>query len=338
MEKSVQVLQTNEIILHFLASFSLNEKYKLLGDFENFVYEVYKEEQPYILRITHSSHRELESLYAEIEWLNFLHNQGIQVSTPIPSINGKYVELITAKDQSIFYACLFTKASGEPINIREMPIQDKLFYSWGRTIGKMHSATKKYVPSPLIKKRPQWDEDELLNVEKYFPETEVVEKENAKQLIEQIHALPKDRDNYGLIHSDIHSGNFYYDGSSIHVFDFDDCCYHWLVSDMAIPLYYSCLSRYTAEQEEERELFGRLFMQAFLQGYQSVNELPKDWELQLPLFLMLRDITLYSVLNKKVAPADRTDRVNRMLAEIKLRINQKKSIVNINFLFHKQER
>ncbi|MBY0120912.1 phosphotransferase [Bacillus sp. S/N-304-OC-R1] len=334
MEKSVEVLKTEEIMVHFLKTFSLNDEYKLLGDFENFVYEVYKDEEPYILRITHSSHRELEDLYAEIEWVNYLSGHGIQVSTAIQSIQGKYVEFCTAQDQSMFYASLFSKASGEPVNIREVSIRADLFSAWGQTIGQMHKATRKYVPSPLIKKRPQWDEDELLNIEKYFSEEDIVEKENAKELIAQIQGLPKNIENFGLIHSDIHSGNFFFDERGIHVFDFDDCCYHWFVSDIAIPLYYSCLSRFSADQTLEREEFGRSFMQAFLDGYRSVCDLPQNWEQQLPLFLMLRDITLYSVLNKKIDPADLTEWEKGMLKEIRLRINQKKSIVNLNSVPH----
>ncbi|WP_066289769.1 phosphotransferase enzyme family protein [Bacillus sp. FJAT-29937] len=327
MEKSVEVLHTKEILIHFLKSFSLEDEYKLLGDFENFVYEVYKEGKPYILRITHSSHRELENLYAEIEWVNYLYKQGISVSTAFESINGKFVEFISAVDQSVFYGSLFSKASGE--QVKAFPVNNDLFSAWGKQIGKIHAATKKYESSPLIKQRPHWYEDELLNVEKYFPETETVARQNAIELVEKIKSLPIDKDNYGLIHSDIHAGNIFYDGRSIHVFDFDDCCYHWLVSDIAIPLYYSCLSSFTANEINKREEFGRLFMDAFLAGYKKENNLPNGWEEQLPLFLMLRDITLYSVFNKKIAPEDRNERVIRLMDEIKTRIIQKISIVNV---------
>ncbi|MEH7344049.1 phosphotransferase [Bacillus sp. JJ1532] len=329
MEKSVEVLHTKEIMIHFLKSFSLEDEYKLLGDFENFVYEVYKEGKPYILRITHSSHRELENLYAEIEWVNYLYQQGINVSTAFESINGKFVEFISAEDQSVFFGSLFSKATGKPVKTKENPFNNDLLSTWGKQIGKMHTATKKYVSSPLIKKRPHWYEDELLNVEKYFPATETIARQNAIELLEKIKSIPVDSDNYGLIHTDIHAGNFFYDGSSIHVFDFDDCCYHWLVSDIAIPLYYSCLSSFTAKEINEREEFGRLFIDAFLAGYKTENNLPHGWEEQMPLFLMLRDITLYSVFNKKIAPEDRNERVIRLMDEIKSRIEQKKSIVNI---------
>ncbi|WNS76966.1 phosphotransferase [Bacillus sp. DTU_2020_1000418_1_SI_GHA_SEK_038] len=332
MEKYVGVLRTKEIMIHFLKSFSLEDEYKLLGDFENFVYEVYKEGKPYILRITHSSHRELEDLYAEIEWVNYLSKQGLNVPTLFQSINGKFVEFIPANDESVFFGSLFSKASGEPVKMKDNSINKDLFSAWGKQIGKMHSATKNYMPSPLIKKRPHWYEDELLDIEKHFPTTETTAIQNAIDLLEQIKTLPIESDNYALIHTDIHAGNFFYDGNSIHVFDFDDCCYHWLVSDIAIPLYYSCLSSFTTDEVNEREEFGRLFIDAFLAGYETECNLPHGWEQQLPLFLMLRDVTLYSVFNKKIAPEDRNERIISLIDEIKSRIEQKKSIVNINFI------
>lgn len=327
MERSVAVLHTKEIISHFLQCFSLDEEYKLLGDFENFVYEVYKDGNAFILRVTHSSHRNLENLYAEIEWVNYLYEEGINVSTAYQSINGKYVEFISAEDKSVFYASLFSKASGAPVKIQEEKNNKALFFAWGKTIGKMHTATKKYIPSPLITKRPHWDEDELLDVEKYFPSSEILAKQNAEELIERVRSLPINNENYGLIHTDIHSGNFFYDGCSIQVFDFDDCSYQWLVSDIAIPLYYSTLSSYSSIEAKERNEFGHLFLKEFINGYKTECNLPHEWEEQLPLFLKLRDITLYSVLNKKIAPENRTERIIDMLEEIKIRIEQKKSII-----------
>ena len=51
-------------------------------------------------------------------------------------------------------------------------------------------------------------------------------------------SLPKDDDCYGLIHADIHQGNFFVDeNDNITIFDFDDCHYHWFAYDLAVPLF-----------------------------------------------------------------------------------------------------
>ncbi|WP_269083013.1 phosphotransferase enzyme family protein [Sporosarcina globispora] len=145
---------------------------------------------------------------------------------------------------------------------------------------------------------------------------------HTKDLLNQLQLLPKHINNFGLIHTDIHSGNFFYDGNEIHIFDFDASCYHWFLSDIAIPQYYSLLYKFKKEDPAEMKIFGKLFLDSFLGGYQMENELPSDFDKQLPLFLRLRDITLYSVLHKKIAPEDRDAKLIMILGTIKKRIER----------------
>ena len=46
-------------------------------------------------------------------------------------------------------------------------------------------------------------------------------------------------DSYGLIHTDLHFGNMYYDGQTLTIFDWDDACYKHFISDIAIILFYT---------------------------------------------------------------------------------------------------
>ncbi|WP_256438020.1 phosphotransferase [Pontibacillus sp. ALD_SL1] len=89
---------------------------KKLGDFENYVYEVHKDGKPYILRLTHSSHRKHEDIQAELEWVNFLHKNGAHVSVSYTSVNGVLVEEIRVEGSS-FYICLFDKAPGSLVKM-----------------------------------------------------------------------------------------------------------------------------------------------------------------------------------------------------------------------------
>lgn len=330
MEQAVDILMTQELLNVFLERFDMEVEVKKLGDFENYVYETYKNGQPFIMRITHSSHRNKEEILSELDWMRHLYNEGLSVPGVFPSVKGNLVEEIPAPDGTIFYGCLYAKAKGEAINVRSQQFNEELFRKWGETTGKMHYATKSYKPSAGIKKRSSWDEDELLHVEKYYPSEEIMLVENAKEVIAAISSLPKRSDNYGVIHTDIHSGNFFYDGEQIHVFDFDDASYLWFASDIAIPLYYSIIYRIPASEAEERQRFGGLFLQSFIEGYQKGNQLPEGWQEQVPLFLMLRDIVLYAVLHKKIAPEDRSEKVMAMMAEIAVRIKNKQPIVNID--------
>ncbi|MFT9599461.1 phosphotransferase enzyme family protein [Mesobacillus sp.] len=330
MEKAVSSLMTQEIIHDFLDLFGLEREVKKLGDFENYVYETYRNGHPYIMRLTHSSHRSKDEVLSEVDWMRHLNSKGLSVPEVFPSTRGYLVEEILAADNSGFYGCLYAKARGKAVSVRSDEFNVELFRKWGETTGRMHHATKSYKPSAGIRKRSSWDQDELLSVEKYYPSDEMQLVDSAKEVIATISGLPKNSDNYGIIHGDIHSGNFFYDGEQIHVFDFDAASYHWFASDIAIPLYYSIIYRIPASEEAERNRFGQLFLDAFIEGYLKANQLPEGWKEQIPLFLMLRDIVLYAVLYKKIAPEDRDEKLQAMMEEIANRIRNKQPIMNID--------
>jgi amicoumacin kinase len=329
MEKAVSTLMTKELLDDFLAVFGLEREAKKLGDFENYVYETYKNGHPFIMRLTHSSHRSKDEVLSELDWMRHLNNQGLSVPEIFPSVQGNLVEETAAADNSKFFGCVYAKAPGTAVSVRSEQFNEELFRKWGETTGRMHYATKSYKPSAGIKARSSWDEDELLSVGKYYPSEEWELVDNANEVIATISALPKNQDNFGIIHTDIHSGNFFYDGEQIHVFDFDDASYHWFASDIAIPLYYSLIYRIPASEEAERNTFGQLFLETFIEGYQKANQLPEGWKEQVPLFLMLRDIVLYAVLHKKIAPEDRDEKLQAMMAEIADRIRNKQPIINV---------
>lgn len=113
MEKAVDALMTDNVLHHFLSIYSLNAvNYKKLGDFENYVFQASKDGEELILRITHSTHRKLEELLSEVDWMSYLRSEGVKVPKVIPSQNENEVEALEACDGSVFYASLFSKAEG----------------------------------------------------------------------------------------------------------------------------------------------------------------------------------------------------------------------------------
>lgn len=85
---------------------SNRKRTKKLGDFENYAFEVYRNGIPFVLRITHSSHRTKDQIESELDWLNFLSNQKIDVCRALPSINENYVEALVSEDTFFTPACL----------------------------------------------------------------------------------------------------------------------------------------------------------------------------------------------------------------------------------------
>ncbi|GHH98919.1 phosphotransferase enzyme family protein [Neobacillus kokaensis] len=328
MEESVSKLFTEEIFQQALTLFDAVEKEpKELGDFENYAFEVYRNGTPFILRLTHSSHRTKDQIESELDWLNFLADQKINVCRSLPSINGSYVEALAAED-TFFFACLFKKANGK--NVRTEDFNDALFYEWGKLVGKMNHATKNYQIPEQITKRPEWDEEDLIVFEQYVPaeDKDLIEKGNA--LLQQIQKLEKTPDSYGLIHSDVHSGNFFVENGNIEVFDFDDCSYHWFASDIAIPIYYAVWFQTDLKTKQERSQFAQNFAAHFLKGYYEENDLDVYWLKQLPLFFKLRDLTLYSVFHKKEDLSKANDRLLKLVSDIRYRLLLDEAIVEID--------
>ncbi|MGX1265136.1 Ser/Thr protein kinase RdoA (MazF antagonist) [Rossellomorea marisflavi] len=302
-----------------------------LGDFENYVYEVKKEEAPFILRITHSSHRRQIELEAEMKWINFLHGHGLNVSLSHQSLTGNLVEELAGDDGS-FFISLFDKAPGIAVKAKSDHFDEKLFEKWGSLTGKMHTITKHY-RDPSSKARMAWDEDDILNFERYLPQEEEDIIELGKQTIDEIRTFPQSEDTYGLIHSDIHHGNFFYDQreGDLHVFDFDDSMWFYFASDIAIPLYYATWSKHGDDSLHVRSAFGEGFLRAFLRGYESECPVSKEWFLRIPQFLLLRDLTLYSVFHQKWDLATIPQGEKELLDGLKKRLRQKEPMVDLNW-------
>ncbi|WP_270180719.1 phosphotransferase enzyme family protein [Alkalihalobacillus sp. CinArs1] len=328
MEARVEKCFNEAVLVQALEKFGADRhRYKKLGDFENYVFEV-DVNGPSILRLTHSSHRSMEDVKAELHWVNFLHDHEINVSRALPSKNDHFVEEIEVEDGS-FFVSLFEKAPGRQLKKNDEVYGQELYEVWGRTIGKMHHATKDYHPEGAH--REHWDEEDLLQFEKYISEEDGNIISQGKALVREIQALPKERDTYGLLHSDIHAGNFFYYEGDIHVFDFDDSSYHYFVSDIAIPLYYTVWGGLQGEDRETRAQFAETFLYSFLKGYLKENTVEAEWIKKIPLFLKLRDYILYSVLHKKFDVMNMSEGEQQMLKQVKDRLDEGEPIAQPSY-------
>lgn len=293
MEKHIHTL-FNDGILNEASS-----KYKMelgslrkVGGFENYVYGYTLEGKEYILRITHSSHRSSEMVQSELDWVEYLSKNNANVCIPIYSLHNNLVEIIPVSHDNYFIATAFSKAPGR--HMVKDDATEPLFKQWGKSIGKMHCLTKSYVQKDGIMNRPIWYDDPIFyNANEYLPFDHKIVADKLYELVDKLKELPKEKDGYGLIHTDIHSGNFFIDGGNITVFDFDDCSYQYFISDIAIALFYCLLSPDTTEH---RLAFADRFLTAFLEGYREENQLDNKWLLLLPEFLKLRELELYVVI------------------------------------------
>ena len=84
-------LYTEAIRTEALSRFALTPvSLEILPDASHsYVYDCHRDGAPYILKITHTIHRQPHNIFGELEFINFLADGGVTVPRAIPSIHGE---------------------------------------------------------------------------------------------------------------------------------------------------------------------------------------------------------------------------------------------------------
>lgn len=325
MESRIKSLFNDYIVDEACKKYDIElEKLQFIGGFQNFVYEYRQNNKEFILRFTHSSLRSIDLVEAELEWIHYLSDKGVSVSRPVPSTKGSLFEVVDI-GRSYFIVSLFEKAQGKKAQYPDCLHDIDLFEKCGILTGKMHRMAKTYVPR---NKRHDWTQNYYLrNVDSFIPLTQLQVLESYEDLINRIMNLDKDNDSYGLIHGDINVGNFFVDQGSITLFDFDECQYSWFVEDIAVQLYY-LVYVFGDDSLDERNIQCQRFMEYFLKGYMKENTITDYWLKQIPLFLRLREIIVYTGMYRSFDMSNLDDWTKDYLTQSKRRIENGISIVD----------
>jgi Ser/Thr protein kinase RdoA (MazF antagonist) len=260
-----------------------------VGEFDSFVYEINMAGQAGILRISHSSVRSAELVMGELDWLNYLVQGGASVCGPIPTASSELIQELDDQHGQTFIAAAFNQAEG--VYPKSGEWNRSRTEQYGQMLGQIHRLSRTYRPSNKDWTRLAWNHPVMLDVERTLSSGDKAILDEFRQTLLAIEQLPKDEQSYGLIHQDAHGENIKIDDSGrIRLYDFFDCAYSWYVNDIAIVLFYAAM------WEKDRAAFANLFMQYFLTGYCREFDLDEYWLQQIPIFLKLREIDLYSVI------------------------------------------
>ena len=200
----------NTIYQAALQRFGIAEdKTRELKGFESFVYECEKEGQELILKITHTLRRTTDYIMGELEFVNYLADNGVATSRTLPSLNNQLVESIEIENGHCFLAYVFEKAPGTLIKKEHW--NSKIFFELGKVTGRMHRLTKDYQPSQKTYTRINWDEESYYDKDKYLSgEEDVLIRKQLEKWMGEIKAISTHKNNFGLCHCDLHQGNFFY--------------------------------------------------------------------------------------------------------------------------------
>jgi Ser/Thr protein kinase RdoA (MazF antagonist) len=329
MEKSVSSLWITQLVRDAMGFFgATSTTYRLISDLENFVYECRRGDEPFILRVTHSSHRNFGEIIAELDWMAYLADHDVAVPKPIQSLKGNLVEAIKLENSS-FFITAFHRIDGATI-LDAQACTPAVYREWGRIMGKMHHLAKNYVPREPSCHRSAWFENDILvNLTSYLAEQPKI-LEKIQKLLDQLTQFPQDQDSYGLIHTDFTDVNFFVNDGQITVFDFDDSEYHWFAYDIAVVLFDTL--PWLPQLGMGKDDFGAFFWKHFYSGYLSENKLDEYWLNQLPTFMKLREMFLYGTFHKKWDLDNLSEERKKMMDEYRYNIENDIRSLNISFV------
>ncbi len=264
----------------------------------------------YILRITPPDpEMDVRWLQATLAFMAHLARGGVSVPAPRPAAGGELVVSIPS-GQGLYLAACFERAPG--VLAEELPFSswdDARFVTLGRAVGQFHTCAQKYAPPPGFE-RPHWDEC----VNCFHPSETIADPLLARRHAEALAAVqgfPRSAAGYGLIHTDLHGGNFMLEPSTgqVTLLDFDDCSLGWHAMDIAMLLHDFCV----LTPEEDKNAFGERFLRCFLQGYLPAHPLERGWIEHLPLFLKLLETGIYAQVASFADSAEPNSWVGRFM-------------------------
>jgi len=277
----------SENLLDFAAgSYSFDRSMlEFISDSTNKIYSLTKDDKSYILRFSERPAEDIHRVKAEMDWLYYLANNGVRVSLPLQS-NDNQLAVATEDDGKSYIISVFETLHGKFFNTNDPDLWNtEIFFNWGQLMGELHRLTKAYSPANQRDMRAMFNGYNALDINNMKDSVALCQL--AEKFVAEIMALPKDEDSYGLIHYDIHPGNFVIDNGQLSVFDFDDSLYGWFAMDIGIALYHGL---WWGRINESGQDFTNDIIKHFLLGYQSANSLSDFWLAKIPLFMNYRQL------------------------------------------------
>lgn len=297
-----------------------------LDGFESFIYRIELLGRPAILRVGHSDRRGVHHVRGEVDWMRYLAAREISVALPLLSPSGNLVETVPDGHDAEFVATAFRHARGRPPKRQDWA--PPLWERYGRLLARIHEATLGYQPADPAWRRPEWDDNDMTSAFAFLPPDEPAVRRSLDAVLAHLGSLPRDRDHYGLVHQDAHGANLFVDDDgTLTLFDFDDCCYTWLVNDIAIVVFYAVSWGHV----EDADRFAAEFWRHFRRGYESVRPLQTRWLAEIPWFLKLREIDTYAAIHRSLPAVLEDPWTQRFLRGRRKRLRDEVPYLNSDF-------
>jgi Ser/Thr protein kinase RdoA (MazF antagonist) len=277
-----------------------------------------------IVRFSHSSQRSFLHIEQELTWTKQLHERGLPVVEVYASKNGRLVEQLDCGDTSFSVAC-FEKLTGERMDFRICPTEK--VEALGELVGRMHQASAS-APAKQMS-FPCWDTILEARDLGYVPDDERGLRVLAKQVLSTMQTLPVSEETCGLVHYDIHHGNYLITPTrGMVLFDFEMACHAWYALDVASCFYYA-LNSLQKRFSSEDEAIG-WFAPHFWRGYERFHYIAEEEKKLFPIFLLYRDLLVYGYVCRVWEGKAYTDDNLRYLARMERNIERRRLLVGMS--------
>jgi Ser/Thr protein kinase RdoA (MazF antagonist) len=248
---------------------------------ENTVYRVDFDNKCYALRFHRQGYRTDAQLRSELDWMAWLDQSGLSVPAPLASLSGRYLHHVDGVQIDVL-----TWLDGNTLDVAfsDMTRSDRknVFRQLGMTMARLHIASDAWSGAQKSH-RPAWDCDGLLGKmplwDRFWenPGLTTAQRKLLNTFRKDASTALKRQTDYGLIHADLVPANAMWNGTQLHMIDFDDGGFGFRLFDVATALF----------KHRQGDDYGAL-ESALIEGYQSVRTLDTT---DLPLFMALRAVT-----------------------------------------------
>lgn len=279
-DEELKYMLENELCNYY----DLGDHYEisLLKYSENYNWLVKTQSEKYVLRLCRPGYHSTEELMGELLWIRELEKStDIRMPVVIPNNRG---ELLTQMKE---YRCtMFSFLNGT--TLRGIEGEELLGYlqEIGSITAKLHKQVQEWADVKNIV-RFTWNFEDLLGKNarvgdwRQHPRIREEERavyEKAEQIIEKkLEQYGRNKDKYGLIHSDFNINNVLVDQGKVQVLDFDDCGFGWFLYDLS-----------TSVLEYDEGIRDKIA--AWLRGYEKERKLTETDKAMIPTFIVMRKI------------------------------------------------
>jgi Ser/Thr protein kinase RdoA (MazF antagonist) len=223
-----------------------------LGHSGSVTFRIETQEENFLLRIhqaissAHDVWQKPEVIESELLWLSALHHDTkLVVQKPIRNLQNRWITQVAGDENTEAFSCsLLHWVGGEILQSERTPQQA---YQLGVLMAQLHQHSQQW-QIPQNFSRPAYDRHRLRDaLAKLYPAISqgLISTENynvlesaVRQIWRMMETLEQTQEVWGLIHADLHDGNYLSHGDELRPIDFARCGFGYYLYDVASTLQY----------------------------------------------------------------------------------------------------